>query len=131
MSQSLTESMIQEIKEAEKQQESAEFINNTATIDSMTTTIISGGGGGDAQTLYETTVTEKENLLLGGLSQSPTLNNGESDGQEQGDGFHHPNTNGKSTDAIDIGIKTTELIIQDAINSTQNGHKNGGFDDVL
>lgn len=129
MSQSLTESMIQEIKEAEKQQESSEFINNSATIETLTTT--SGGGGGDAQTLYENTVTEKENLLLGDFNKSPILNNGETVVLEQGDGLHHPNTNGKSTDAIDIGIKTTELIIQDAINSTQNGHKNGGFDDVL
>lgn len=150
MSQSLTESMIQEIKEvtnatpAEKstqqqpQEESTTLLTTTMT---TTTTSPDNGGGGDAQSQYEISVTEKENLLISSFNKNLSLNNGSnSDDQQQkqenvvaqdhdmGDGLHHNGKNG--SEAVDIGIKTTELIIQDAINQ-QNGHKNGGFDDVL
>lgn len=146
MSQSLTESMIQEIKEvtnatpAEESTQQPQEETTTLLTTTMTTTTTSpdNGGGGDAQSQYEISVTEKENLLISSFNKNLNLNNGSnSDDQQQkqenvaqdmGDGLHHNGKNG--SEAVDIGIKTTELIIQDAINQ-QNGHKNGGFDDVL
>lgn len=146
MSQSLTESMIQEIKEVTNstpaesdytevtQQPQESTILTTMT----TTTHADNGGSGDAQSQYEISVTEKENLLISSFNKNLNLNNGSNSDQQQqenvvhdhdiGDGLHHNGKNG--SEAVDIGMKTTELIIQDAINQ-QNGHKNGGFDDVL
>lgn len=147
MSQSLTESMIQEIKEVTN---SAESSNNSKEIkpqqeESTTLTTMANatptadnGGSGDAHSQYEISVTEKENLLISSFNKNFNLNNGSNSDQQQpetlvhdqdiGDGLHHNGKNG--SEAVDIGMKTTELIIQDAINQ-QNGHKNGGFDDVL
>lgn len=139
MSQSLTESMIQEIKEANS---STEATQKPETTNDSSDAATDKGGSGDAQSQYEVSVTEKENLLISSFNKNLNLNGSSSNSdhvqeqttlvqvqdQEIGDGVHHNGKNG--SEAVDIGIKTTELIIQDAINQ-QNGHKNGGFDDVL
>uniref|UniRef100_A0A336LTN0 CSON004601 protein n=1 Tax=Culicoides sonorensis TaxID=179676 RepID=A0A336LTN0_CULSO len=161
MSQSLTESMIQEIKEvtnstnAETSNNASENVETTQVEESQepqqqqqqqqetvseTSGVTDNGGSGDAQSQYEISVTEKENLLISSFNQNLNLNNGssgdhlqekqqhEEKSENNGEESHHNGKNG--SELVDIGIKTTELIIQDAINQ-QNGHKNGGFEDVL
>lgn len=144
MSQSLTESMIQEIKEVTNSTDNATDVkpqqeeSTTMTTVTNATPTANNGGSGDVHSQYEISVTEKENLLISSFNKNLNLNNGSNSDQQQqqnllqdqdiGDGLHHNGKNG--TEVVDIGMKTTELIIQDAINQ-QNGHKNGGFDDVL
>ncbi|XP_063696685.1 ensconsin isoform X5 [Culicoides brevitarsis] len=142
MSQSLTESMIQEIKEvtAENSAESSNNSNSDASSqqqkqpDLTTQTPAANAdepgknGTGDAHSQYENSVTEKENLLISNFNKNLNLNNGSSNSEQMDANEHHNGKNG--SEAHDIGMKTTELIIQDAINQ-QNGHKNGGFDDMI
>ena len=70
---------------------------------------------------YEKSVTEKENLLLGSFNVKNMNNSNNTISSDSSN--HQPTTNGKST---------TELIIDDAIISSQsNGHKNGSIDNNM